>query len=162
MKRRWKGRFIKPKKCARLESLSKTMSEGRKCLENDESLPDAESTEKSGWRDGRRIVELGLLADQLRACKNCSNPLFLHNIDNEQRVGYASILYVSCECGFMNKVSTGKSHRPSDKTKRGMPVYDINTKAVLGKFISIICSFDFVPIVKQKKNKPVKVPTLIF
>ena len=96
---------------------------------------DVEDGAESGWGIGRRIVELKFLADQLKCFSNCSQPLHLSNIYKEQRVGYASIMYISCDCGVLNKVSTGKSHRPPDKSKRGMPVYDINTKAVLGILI---------------------------
>ena len=100
------------------------------------TVDETESCEAScGWREGRRIVELGHLAEQLRMCGNakCDRPLYLHNITREERSGYASILYITCECGMPNQVTTGKSHRDPNKSKRGRPVFDINTKAVLGK-----------------------------
>ena len=134
MKRHWKGRFVKEKKRSRLASLVERNISRRKeasatqiSKENDQ----VETTE-SGWVTGRRIVELSFLSDQLKACKNCTKPIYLHNISRE-RVGYASILYIPCECGFESSVATGKSHRPENKSRRGMPVYNINTKAVLGK-----------------------------
>lgn len=135
MKRRWKGRFIKEDKRARLETLSERSSTKSELRDNCELTAENESKSddaESGWGIGRRIVDMKFLADQLRSCKNCLKPLHLFNIYKEQSVGYASILYISCECGAINNISTGKSHRPPDKSKLGMPVYDINTKAVLG------------------------------
>ena len=58
---------------------------------------DAEIT----WEDGRRVVELGVLADLaegLEACSVCKEPLQLKNIIEEKRYGLASLLYVQCEC----------------------------------------------------------------
>jgi hypothetical protein len=49
------------------------------------------------WREGRRIVELGYLADK---CTECSENLFLSNISREVRYGYGSLLiyrlYMQC------------------------------------------------------------------
>ncbi|CAC5362774.1 unnamed protein product [Mytilus coruscus] len=79
-------------------------------------------------RYGRRVVELGLLADQLKACKNCYAPLFLHNCLKEQRYGIGSILYIPCDsCPYTNLINTGKRHR-SDTSKKGMLIWDVNTK----------------------------------
>ena len=137
MKRRWKGKFMKPGKCARLEALSKktrkTINESFE--DENEKRIEGICIEDSEWGNGRRIIELRHLAEQLKACKMCAKPLLLHKTEREQQVGYASILYVSCDCGIINTVTTGKSHRPPDKSNRGMPVYDVNTKAVLGKFV---------------------------
>ncbi|VDH96628.1 Hypothetical predicted protein [Mytilus galloprovincialis] len=84
------------------------------------------------WRQGRRVVELGYLADQLKQCKNCSSPLFLHNCDEEKKCGLGSILYVVCQnCPYRNPIFTGKRHRPTENKKKGMQVWDINTKLSL-------------------------------
>ena len=144
---RFKGRFVKPGKRARLEQFAE-LNKRRKldCTEEDERCSDTAISDETsssdsateGWKDGRRIVELYYLAEQLRKCKNvdCSLPLLLHDVHKETRVGYASILYITCQCGMLNTITTGKSHRPANKSNKGMPVYDINTKAVLGKFFS--------------------------
>ena len=97
--------------------------------------PDSTQDKNSGWRVGRRVVELGHLADQL-VCRYCSKTLSLKNIERERRYGYASMLYIPCECGILNTISTGKSHRDPSKKAKGTPIYDINTKAVLGKNIT--------------------------
>ena len=125
---------MKGGKCARLNSLSERFSSKSQLNENNEGTTenDPKDDAESGWGIGRRIVKLKFLADQLKSCKHCCKPLHLSNTTREQRVGYASILYITCDCGFINNISTGKSHRPPGKEKRGMTVYDINTKAVLG------------------------------
>lgn len=82
------------------------------------------------WGDGRRLVELKVLAEALGSCDNkednCTARLDLRNCVQETRVGFASLLWVTCgECGELNKVATGKSHVPEGKKKE---VFDINTK----------------------------------
>ncbi|KAL5012907.1 hypothetical protein ScPMuIL_011458 [Solemya velum] len=83
------------------------------------------------WRQGRRIVELDRLADQLRSCIDCGQPLQLHRIQTEVRRGLGSMLYVQCVCGVSNTITTSKTHKTA---KRGMPTFDVNTKAALGMF----------------------------
>lgn len=83
------------------------------------------------WCDGRRIIELKILADALGECSanNCKQLLDLRKIIREQKVGLASVLWVQCECGEINRVKTGKCHKQSDK--HGV-VYDVNTKCAEG------------------------------
>lgn len=92
---------------------------------------DAEITYTT-WEDGRRVIELGVLAKGLEACSVCKEPLQLKNILEEKRYGLASLLYVQCECSNINIVYTGKSHRPSS-SHHGLPIYDVNTKLATGK-----------------------------
>ena len=77
------------------------------------------------WCDGRRIINLKLLANRLMECSNnlCKKPLTLCNISSESNVGVASILFITCECGHMNRVPTDTTH-PTNKYDK----YDINTK----------------------------------
>ena len=89
---------------------------------------DAEIT----WEEGRRVIELGVLAKGLEACSVCNEPLQLKNITEEKRYGLASLLYVQCECSNINTVYTGKSHRPTG-SHHGLPIYDVNTKLATGK-----------------------------
>ena len=44
------------------------------------------------WKSGRRIFELGVLADSLSACGKCSMPLSLTNTLKETRFGLGSLL----------------------------------------------------------------------
>jgi hypothetical protein len=85
------------------------------------------------WREGRRVVELGYLAEQLqKGCKECEEGLALNNIVEETKQGLGSILYIQCDCGELNSVRTGKTHRDPNKKKVGRPIWDVNTKAATG------------------------------
>ncbi|CAC5364760.1 unnamed protein product [Mytilus coruscus] len=42
------------------------------------------------WRVGRRVVELGVIADHLQQCKHCGLPLSLHNTINIKTYGLGS------------------------------------------------------------------------
>ena len=85
------------------------------------------------WRDGRRIVELGYLADQLKAgCSECKNALNIINTVNETNQGSGvNPLYSmrGIQCSQLNAVKTGKTRRSPTKKSVGRPKWDINTKA---------------------------------
>lgn len=84
-----------------------------------------------GWRCGRRIVELGVLADGLKACQLCGHPLHLIDCVGEKKFGLAHILMVKCnylECGLVNDVPTGSRH----KTTNCASAWDVNTKLAAG------------------------------
>lgn len=84
-KRKPNGQFIKNKNKRRRISLVEHET-------SDEQIPVPEH-KKYCWRDGRRIVELGYLADQLKAgCSECKNPLNIINTMNETTQGLGSIL----------------------------------------------------------------------
>lgn len=93
--------------------------------------------EKHSWQYGRRIIEFGALLDNLRSCKYCKLgpvPLTYLNIVGELRKGLGGYLYVKCmnvECGEVNLVSYGKTHRDKKK-KAGMPCFVINTELGTG------------------------------
>ena len=89
------------------------------------------------WNDGRRVVELGVLAKGLQACIDCKQPLQLTDVVNEKRYGPASILNVLCCCGQINTISIAKCHR-SAGSRRGVSIYDINTKLATGIYITIL------------------------
>lgn len=111
------------------------------CLKN-QSVPDISLVEKeevvgedgtslteksAAWRQGRRIVELGFLADALSACNVCGSPLHLSDCAGIFECGLGSVLSVVCRnsaCSFVNKISTGK------KTSRK---WDVNGKLNFGK-----------------------------
>ena len=83
------------------------------------------------WCEGRRVVELGCLAESLGKCKNteCTRVLDLRNTIIERQIGLGSVLLVKCECGEMNRVRTGKVHREKNK---GVPIFYMNTKVAEG------------------------------
>ncbi|XP_021350929.1 uncharacterized protein LOC110448808 [Mizuhopecten yessoensis] len=80
-------------------------------------------TENIVWNEGRRVVELEVLAEQL-FCNRCNTPLHLKDIVGEMRNGLGSLLEVVCRiCSGMKLVSTGKRNE-----KGG---FDINSKVAL-------------------------------
>lgn len=91
----------------------------------------SEDVDELGWRCGRRIVELGVLADGLKACQLCGHPLHLTDCVGEKKFGLAHILMVKCqyvECGLVNDVPTGSRH----KTTNCASAWDVNTKLAAG------------------------------
>ena len=64
--------------------------------------------ENISWKDGRRVVELDVLAQGLSKCirDECKLQLDLRNVVSETRSGYGSWLYISCVCGATNKIKT--------------------------------------------------------
>lgn len=86
------------------------------------------------WRDGRRIVELSVLADGLSGCKMCNNPLSLSHTTRVLNYGLGALLKIPCKntaCQHTNTVPTGKRHQQ---------VFDMNTKLATGKKCPIIMS----------------------
>lgn len=53
------------------------------------------------WDSGRRVVELGVLANALASCKNCTNPLQLSHSTSMRTYGFAAILKVSYMYRYM-------------------------------------------------------------
>jgi hypothetical protein len=87
--------------------------------------------EEDNWRVGRRVVDLGILADGLKKCGLCGQPLYLNNCVGERKFGLAHVLLVECtfpECGLVNDVPTGTKH----KTSSGGYAWDVNTKLAAG------------------------------
>uniref|UniRef100_A0A8W8P2F2 Exonuclease domain-containing protein n=1 Tax=Magallana gigas TaxID=29159 RepID=A0A8W8P2F2_MAGGI len=78
---------------------------------------------ETDWRCGRRIVELGVLADALSACKKCGLPLQLSHCTGITTHGLSAMLKIPCSntvCKYLNTIPTGKRH--DDR------VWDVNRK----------------------------------
>ena len=92
---------------------------------------------KDGWREGRRVVELGVLMDNLKVCQSCKLgpvPLTHYNIIGELQKGLSGYLYIVCQnpdCQFINRVAYGKMHHIK---KHGMPCFAVNTKLGTGMY----------------------------
>ncbi|CAC5370270.1 unnamed protein product [Mytilus coruscus] len=74
----------------------------------------------SNWQVGRRIVELGVLAEKMYCCR-CNVPLHLHNTLHERTTGFGSYLQIICtnqKCITVTDVPTGS--------------FDITAKIVIG------------------------------
>ncbi|XP_021373023.1 uncharacterized protein LOC110463022 [Mizuhopecten yessoensis] len=81
---------------------------------------------------GRRIVELGYLADKLqKGCQKCHSPLHLHQCVFEQFYGLGSLLNIMCTCKHITHVPTGKRHKASLDSKTAK-IWDVNTKVASG------------------------------
>lgn len=136
-----RGRFA-----SRREKIKSASSRRKKLVYKDhdycQNVKDTEirtSVEDLGnkqWRTGRRLVEFGVLLDNLASCKNCGLgpvPLTHLNIVGELVKGVSGYLYVQCmnnDCRFVNRVAYGKTHRSKEK---GMPSFVANTKLGVGK-----------------------------
>ena len=137
-KRKQNGQFIRNKcknKRRRVCSSERKMKAKNIAASDGTELPEqTPERAKYSWREGRRIVELGFLADQLKAgCLEYKNTLNIINTVDETTQGLGSILYIQCEeCSQLNAVKTGKTHRSPTKKSIGRPIWDINTKAATG------------------------------
>nr|XP_034331420.1 uncharacterized protein LOC117680512 isoform X2 [Crassostrea gigas] len=80
----------------------------------------------SSWREGRRVVELGVLADGLSGCEKCGIPLHFSHSIGVLTCGLCSFLKVQCKntiCQYLNTIPTGKRHGK---------IWDANTKLATG------------------------------
>ena len=81
----------------------------------DESMEISDS-----WRSGRRVVDLGVLADGLSKCTFCSYPLHLSDTVGETIRGLGGYLHVVCKnsvCQEKNLVPYGKQHECNKESK---------------------------------------------
>ena len=100
------------------------------CLRK-ETFTDGDIVADSTWREGRRVVELGLLADRLNECSQYGQSLQLSDINSESHFGLASILHITCRnCQIDNLVSTGSRH--SIAATGSERCFDVNTKLAAG------------------------------
>lgn len=99
---------------------------------------------RNQWRVGRRVVELRTLADGLKGCKSCGQPLQLSSCEGEQKYGLANVLLIRCnfsDCGVLNEVPTGSKH----KAGNGRTMWDVNTKLAVGNvYFVILLTFLFI------------------
>ncbi|XP_066596884.1 uncharacterized protein [Prorops nasuta] len=123
---RLKGRFVKEKVLDKQKKFVLQMQEGRKRKE--ENLLANNNVADSNLLDGRRIVDLKELANNLVCCK-CKHVLSLKNVKKENRLGLNSVFWINCDdCNILTKVETGKMHRTASNSKHA----NVNTKAILG------------------------------
>jgi hypothetical protein len=116
----------------------------QECQENEDIYPSGTSESESEeeheeeicWRSGRRVVELGILVDNLeKGCAACSRPLDLRFCEDERRYGLGSLLYIRCQqeaCSHLSPVSTGKRRNAETNVKCNNPAWEINFKVAAG------------------------------
>ena len=84
----------------------------------------------------RRIVELEELAKYMW-CSSCDLPLSFRHFVSEKQVGIASVLMIRCfKCDSLYEVPTGKRVWENNGFS-----YAMNSKAALGKEITLLCLF---------------------
>ncbi|XP_033759590.1 uncharacterized protein LOC117341838 [Pecten maximus] len=85
------------------------------------------------WKEGRRIVEFGILLSHVQYCKFCRLgpvPLTYRTVVGELQKGLGGYLYARCEnpdCEQINRVPYGSMHRVSE-SRKGMPCFTAKTK----------------------------------
>ena len=84
--------------------------------------------------DGNRIVNVQEIMRQLlQGCSDCGNELKLTRLISETKSGLGYYFYISCECGEINTICSGKRHPDVNTDKiQHRKVFDINTKTVIG------------------------------
>lgn len=96
-----------------------------------------ENLRKINWKEGRRVVEIGFMAEQLyRGCTTCHQPLHLKNCVDEQHFGLGSIYSIACSsCQNFTLISSGKRHistyRVEDKFTRKSSTLGMSTQSLL-------------------------------
>ena len=61
--------------------------------------------------DGNRIVNVQEIMRQLlQGCSDCGSELKLTRLISETKSGLGSYFYISCECGVINTICSGKRH----------------------------------------------------
>ncbi len=90
----------------------------------------------NSWREGRRIMELGVLLDNLRFCSNCDlGPVLLlpDTIVGEKQMGLGGYLYVQCQyCKHLNRAAYGKTHMV--ESGKGRTSFAVNSKLGARKY----------------------------
>ncbi|XP_024882270.1 uncharacterized protein LOC112461303 [Temnothorax curvispinosus] len=132
---RWKGKLVTKavyeKRLAQRKAGQMRRKVSSKPEEGDpvtnETVDDME--QQTNVIDGRRIVDLNVLGQQLWCC-SCGEVLSLQNIQSEGRRGLASLFLVLChKCQVVNEVCTNTQRRTVDKRRVH---FDINSQAALG------------------------------
>jgi hypothetical protein len=100
------------------------------------TIPSLSDPPDDTWKEGRRLVEFGVLLSKLQHCEACRlGPVALtyESVVGELQKGLGGYLYVRCsnhDCGHINRVPYGSTHRVKE---RGMPCFSVNTKLGTGE-----------------------------
>ncbi|XP_051173340.1 uncharacterized protein LOC127289445 [Leptopilina boulardi] len=125
---RYKGKFIKQSVLTKKTSFLAQMTRGKQLCDELNNVKDVDVNKVTEICPGRRIVELDVIAKNLK-CIKCKEAIFLNDIQSEKCFGLNSVLTIRCQkCLTETSVPTGKFH----KTLESHSHSDVNTKAVLG------------------------------
>ncbi|XP_014213360.1 uncharacterized protein LOC106642940 [Copidosoma floridanum] len=140
----WRGRLVTEKvykNRLRLSELAKIMNKNNGCKEKCNLTNEDDNQQKDVLLEGRRIVHLETLAEQL-TCQECGAILSLIDTEAEERIGLASLLTIKCrQCQKSAIVSTDMKHEPIGQTTKRTrpPLNKIKTRSSTG--------------IKKKKNE---------
>ncbi|KAK3108332.1 hypothetical protein FSP39_005757 [Pinctada imbricata] len=133
-----KGRFRSKKQQSKVDLFIKNNVDREKTTRGDDCSEESandDNSEHITWRDGRRVVEFGVLIDELKAgCRFCDQPISLVDLTSELRYGLGSLLSVKCKNDHINLIPTGKRHfrAKSDSLKAREQAWEINDKLAFG------------------------------
>ncbi|VDI66948.1 profilin [Mytilus galloprovincialis] len=87
------------------------------------------------WSPGeRRVFEPAELQQRLMdGCEFCGEELRFTRVVSETVCAMGSIIYITCDCGMLNKINSGKVHYEKGK-QRTRPIFDINTKIAIAMY----------------------------
>ena len=136
----WKGkrvsRKVYNKRCqqqawgAKIREAYCAGANGNPNLEDDSDVSADEASYKFVEIEGRRIVHIKTLGEQL-ICTKCNSVLSLLDIKEERRCGLASTFYIECrQCKWITGACTDKRHVASS----GKQHFDTNTKIAIGLY----------------------------
>lgn len=102
---------------------------------------------------------VGVLADALKACQLCGNPLYLKDCVGEKKFGLAHILSVSfrcwySECGLVNDVPIGSRHNDKYLYKCMGCQHQIGCWCKLFCFLYFLISLNTDYFLIKPTNKP--------
>ena len=100
-----KGRFMSKRCLSGFQNIQRYNA----LRSDDTGVKKLQKNSKVDCLEGRRIVELKVLAENLGSCsgRGCNLLQDLSNCESETRRGFMSILYIRCQCGYLNAVHTG-------------------------------------------------------
>lgn len=78
----------------------------QRVVREEQTVSVEEESANNQWRVGRRVVELRTLADGLKGCKLCGQPLQWSSCEGEQKYSLAHVLLIRCnfsDCGVLKK-----------------------------------------------------------
>ena len=70
---------------------------------------------------------------EMQGLSDCGSELKPTRLISETKSGLGSYFHISCECGVINTICSGKRHPDVNTDIQHRKVFDINTKTVLGE-----------------------------
>ncbi|CAC5393417.1 unnamed protein product [Mytilus coruscus] len=134
MASRIKGRFVKNTEKSSRRKASDRLNQLNTTKTTSNSLLPA-TTIPEVWSPGeRRVFEPAELQQRLMdGCEFCGEELRFTRVVSETVCAMGSMLYITCDCGMLNKINSGKVHHEKGKQKT-RPIFDINTKIAIAMY----------------------------